>query len=109
MLSFIVSYSPSSRAEPRQTERAQVRTRRIVDAPLRKGLADRGRVLEAVTRAWRHDQHAIGIRVRIDDEAKIRSHSVKTCGCLQAFVSDRRQERRDQLCVHCSDLLLAHR
>ena len=59
-------------AEPLEPEGRQVSIARPSRDPLCDRLAESGRMLETVSRARRHEQHAVEIRVLVDHEVRVR-------------------------------------
>src|SRR5205807_4068633 len=67
------------------------------------------RMLEAVTRAWRSDDHAFRVGMRIDNEPEIGRNRVKTRHRLEAAIAHARDIRSDEGVVHRYFFFVAHR
>src|SRR5438874_7535221 len=93
--------------EPSEAEGRKIEARRAIEREIGKGFADGGRMLEAVAGAWRGDEDALGLRMRVDDEAKIRRDRVEAGACAQTVRTDAGKMRRDQR-IHRRDFILRY-
>src|SRR4030095_4290590 len=88
------------RRQTREPERLRAEWYRAVVGPGGGGFPHRRRMLEAVAGARRDDQHAIRVRMHIDDEPEIGRHGIKTRDALHATRSEPSNEGRDEIGVY---------
>src|SRR6185503_13577181 len=74
--------------EAGERERGEVEAALAVERLLGEGFAEGGGVLEAVAGAGGRDEDPLGVRVAVDDEARVRGDRVEAGLGAQAAVAD---------------------
>src|SRR5262245_65179590 len=104
---WICSRNKSRSSSPNKSsdsESAQIQCARAVDYQFSHGFTNCGRMLEAVPRARRYDQHIRILRMKVDEESGIRKTCIKAGHRVQTLVGQPWKPLGDVSSVHHIDL-----